>query len=107
MTTTIAWDLASCRQPNAPRMFPAISHGGRDSWRTFVEDCAAAVDCCASCILLDECGDWLDTLPKNRRPIGIVAGRYFECVAGTTPDEYELPLPGHSGLIKIERKRAS
>lgn len=33
---------------------------------------------CAGCPSLDACATWLDSLPPNRRPGGVVAGRVIE-----------------------------
>lgn len=30
---------------------------------------------CATCPALADCGRWFDSLPRNRRPSGVVAGR--------------------------------
>lgn len=30
---------------------------------------------CATCPALDACAQWFDSLPRNRRPSGVVAGR--------------------------------
>lgn len=37
---------------------------------------AAAQAICATCPAFHDCKDWLDNLPKSRRPGGVVAGRY-------------------------------
>ncbi len=34
-----------------------------------------AVELCARCPSLTRCEDWLDSLPNNQRPLGVVAGR--------------------------------
>lgn len=34
-----------------------------------------ALNVCARCPALSRCSDWLDSLPRSRRPHGVVAGR--------------------------------
>lgn len=36
---------------------------------------AQAIELCARCPSLTRCGDWLNSLPKRKRPAGVVAGR--------------------------------
>lgn len=36
---------------------------------------ARALSLCARCPVLDACTEWLNSLPKSKRPSGIVAGR--------------------------------
>jgi WhiB family redox-sensing transcriptional regulator len=38
---------------------------------------AQALDLCARCPWLDRCADWLESLPKRQRPLGVVAGRRY------------------------------
>ncbi|MGV0781468.1 WhiB family transcriptional regulator [Mycolicibacterium sp. XJ775] len=38
---------------------------------------AAAQQICAACPVLQECEAWLDSIPKARRPSGVVAGRFL------------------------------
>lgn len=35
---------------------------------------AQAVELCSYCPALDKCRDWLDSLPPQQRPYGVVAG---------------------------------
>lgn len=34
-----------------------------------------ALGLCQRCPSLTTCGDWLDTLPANKKPLGVIAGR--------------------------------
>lgn len=36
---------------------------------------SAALAICTRCPALALCADWLDSLPKSQRPLGVVAGR--------------------------------
>jgi hypothetical protein len=40
---------------------------------------AEALGICAQCPALAACGEWLESLPRRRRPKGVVAGRLIAC----------------------------
>ena len=59
------WMLyAACRRPDAPEMVNVVT----------TAQFAEAVRCCHQCPVLTECHRWLDELPEDLRPVGVVAG---------------------------------
>ena len=38
-------------------------------------DTKAALEICDGCLELDACHDWLESLPKKLRPLGVTAGQ--------------------------------
>lgn len=70
---------AACTQD--PRLFDprrAERYAGGEKPDTAAQRHAAAAAICHRCPVLHACRRWLDTVPRNRRPTGIVAGRLIE-----------------------------
>lgn len=63
----------------APRMPDAACWG--ETWMADVEirssrgTIDAAIDVCLSCPAMQRCAAWLDSLPPDQKPAGVVAGR--------------------------------
>lgn len=57
-----AWDMFDPAAEGEHRLAVAERH-------------AEALEFCGRCRLLNTCRAWLDALPANQRPIGVVAGR--------------------------------
>lgn len=66
-----AFPGALCR--GRPHLFDGKS--GRESTPAAEARYAQALALCERCPSLERCGDWLDGLPRSRRPLGVVAGR--------------------------------
>ncbi|BBX16959.1 hypothetical protein [Mycolicibacterium duvalii] len=64
---------ARCR--GHAELFDATIVGRRGHHAETQQARAAAVSVCAACPALDACRGWLDQLPTDARPLGVVAGR--------------------------------
>ncbi|MGV0161043.1 hypothetical protein ACRU3B_16585 [Mycobacterium colombiense] len=65
----------------APRMPNAACWG--ETWMADVEirssrgTIDAAIDVCLSCPAMQRCATWVESLPADQKPAGVVAGRLF------------------------------
>jgi len=66
-----AFPGARCR--GRPHLFDPKS--GRESTPAAEQRYAQALALCSRCDSLQRCGEWLESLPRSRRPLGVVAGR--------------------------------
>jgi hypothetical protein len=62
------WELFDITTPDNPGRMPAAVAQAR----------RIALEVCAGCPELSPCGWWLDGLPANLRPLGVVAGRIID-----------------------------
>ena len=71
-----------------------VAAGGRNLPRTKVIQAQRdALAVCRACPALAECRDWINTVPPNRRPSGVVAGRLDAWVTAKTGK------PGRNGQV--------
>lgn len=63
---------ASCAVPGTRELFDAVLERGTSRTAAVL-----ATQICARCPVLEDCGQWVGSLPAGERPIGVVAGARF------------------------------